>query len=100
MALQVNRKDDPVAQLATDYTPAEISFFKGVVRPPFTTIECISQSPQQVEQIMLASNESFSVSHLVALREISHLKLNLTKAQGEILLSSFVSKGWLKQDKK
>jgi len=29
---QVNAKDDEIAQIATDYTPAEIAFFKLVVR--------------------------------------------------------------------
>jgi hypothetical protein len=27
---QVNRKGDEIAQVATDYTPAEIAFFKAV----------------------------------------------------------------------
>ena len=48
---------------------------------------------------MLAPNESYSVSSLAALREIGHLKLNVTKAQGEVLLSTFVAKGWLKKSK-
>lgn len=29
--LQVNRKGDEIAQLATDYGPAEIAFFKAIV---------------------------------------------------------------------
>lgn len=48
---------------------------------------------------MLAPNESYSVSSLAALRELSHLKINVTKAQGEVLLSTFVAKGWLKKSK-
>ncbi|EAU88468.2 hypothetical protein CC1G_11940 [Coprinopsis cinerea okayama7 len=79
----VNRKGDEIAQVATDYNPAEIAFFKGVV-----------------EQIMLAPNESYSVTSLAALREISILKLNLSKAQGESLLSSFVARGWLNRSKR
>ncbi|KAJ3527919.1 hypothetical protein NMY22_g9601 [Coprinellus aureogranulatus] len=79
----VNRKGDELAQLATDYTPAEISFFKAVL-----------------EQIMLAPHEAYSVSSLAALRELSHLKLNMTKAQAEVLLSTFVARGWLKKSKR
>lgn len=48
---------------------------------------------------MLAPREAFSVSSLAALRELGHLKLNMTKAQAEILLSTFVAKGWLKKSK-
>ncbi|TFK29863.1 hypothetical protein FA15DRAFT_663147 [Coprinopsis marcescibilis] len=79
----VNRKGDDIAQVATDYTPAEIAFFKAVV-----------------ELIMDADNFSYSVSSLAALREIPALKLNFAKSQGEILLSSFVAKGWLNRSKR
>lgn len=44
---------------------------------------------------MLAPREAFSVSSLAALRELTHAKINMTKAHGEIVLTSFVSKGWL-----
>ncbi|OBZ75530.1 Non-structural maintenance of chromosomes element 1 [Grifola frondosa] len=79
----VNRKDDDVAQMATDYSPIEIAYFKAVV-----------------EQIMLAPNESFCVSSLVAMREVNSLKSNMTKAQAEIVLGSFVAKGWLMKSKR
>lgn len=29
--IQVNRKGDEIAQMATDYTPAEIVYFKALV---------------------------------------------------------------------
>ncbi|KAJ7582781.1 Nse1 non-SMC component of SMC5-6 complex-domain-containing protein [Mycena floridula] len=81
----INRKDDEVAQVATDYTPGEIAFFKAIV-----------------EQIMLASNESYSVSSLAALREVRELKpkSNMTNTQAESVLNSFVAKGWLLKSKK
>jgi hypothetical protein len=44
---------------------------------------------------MLAPNEAYSVSSFAALREVNALKSNMTKAQAEIVLSSFVAKGWL-----
>jgi len=44
---------------------------------------------------MLAPDETFCVSSMAALREISHLKLNFTQKQGEVLLTSLVAKGWL-----
>lgn len=78
MYAMVNRKDDEIAQMATDYTPVEIAYFKAVV-----------------EQIMLAPHEAYSVSSLLALREVNSLKTNMTKAQAEIVLGSFVAKGWL-----
>ncbi|KAJ6596828.1 Nse1 non-SMC component of SMC5-6 complex-domain-containing protein [Mycena vulgaris] len=81
----VNRKDDDIAQMATDYTPGEIAFFKAMV-----------------EQIMLAPRESYSISSLAALREISSLKpkSNMSKSQAEVVLASFVAKGWLLKSKR
>ncbi|KAF9227549.1 hypothetical protein BS17DRAFT_805986 [Gyrodon lividus] len=79
----VNTKDDEVAQMATDYTPAEIAYFKAVV-----------------EQIMLAPHESYSVSSLAALREVNSLKSNMTKTQAEVVLGSLVAKGWLLKSKR
>jgi len=75
----VNRKGDEVAQLASDYTPAEITFFKAVV-----------------EQIILSPKYVYSISSLGALRETASLKqVNVTKAHAETLLASFVARGWL-----
>jgi len=81
----VNRKGDDIAQIATEYTPAEIAYFKAII-----------------EQIMLAPHESFSVSSLAALRELSAIKpkSNMSKTQAEIVLSSFVAKGWLLKSKR
>ena len=31
--LEVNRKGDAIAQAATDYSPAEIAYFKAIVYP-------------------------------------------------------------------
>ena len=44
---------------------------------------------------MLAPNESFCVSSLAALREVSTLKSSMSKTQAETTLNSFVAKGWL-----
>ncbi|KAI0780812.1 Nse1 non-SMC component of SMC5-6 complex-domain-containing protein [Trametes elegans] len=74
----VNRKGDEIAQMATEYSPVEIQYFKAVL-----------------EQIMLAPNESFCVSSLAALREVNSLKSSMTKSQAEATLNSFVAKGWL-----
>ncbi|KAL6309242.1 Nse1 non-SMC component of SMC5-6 complex-domain-containing protein [Sparassis latifolia] len=78
MCVLVNRRGDEIAQMATDYSAVEIAYFKAVV-----------------EQIMLAPNESYTVSSLAALREVGTLKANMTKTQAEVVLSSFVAKGWL-----
>ncbi|KAI0647162.1 Nse1 non-SMC component of SMC5-6 complex-domain-containing protein [Trametes meyenii] len=80
----VNRKGDEIAQLATEYSPVEIAYFKAVL-----------------EQIMLAPNESYCVSSLAALREVNALKVgNMTKSQAEATLGSFVARGWLLKSKK
>ena len=53
----------------------------------------------QVEQIMLAPREAYSVSSLAALREVGSLKSNMTKSQAEAVLGSLVAKGWLLKSK-
>ena len=47
--LEVNRKGDAIAQVATDYTPAEIAYFKAIVCPlssiiPFSPLPAIGRS--------------------------------------------------------
>jgi hypothetical protein len=79
----VNRKDDEVARIASDYSPLEISYFRALV-----------------EQIMLAPNSSYSISSLAALREVNALTSPMTKTQAESVLASFVAKGWLLKSKK
>ncbi|KAI0273699.1 Nse1 non-SMC component of SMC5-6 complex-domain-containing protein [Gloeopeniophorella convolvens] len=79
----VNRRDDEIAQIASDYSGLEISYFKALV-----------------EQIMLAPNSSYSISSLAALREVNSLKSQMTKTQAENVLNSFVAKGWLLKSKK
>jgi len=55
----------------------------------------------QVEQIMLAPRYKYSVSSLVAMREVSMVqpKINMTKSQAEVVLSTFVARGWLVKSK-
>ncbi|ESK96836.1 non-structural maintenance of chromosomes element 1-like protein [Moniliophthora roreri MCA 2997] len=81
----VNRKDDELAQMATDFTPNEIVFFKAIV-----------------EQIMLARKESYSLSSIAALGEVTALKdkVKMTKTQAEGVLATFVAKGWLLKSKR
>jgi non-structural maintenance of chromosomes element 1 len=98
---QVNTKDDELAQMATDYTPAEIAFFRAIVQMFFILIMLSILTSFQVEQIILARNESFSLSSLAALREVSAIKpkSNMSKTQAETVLASFVAKGWLLRSK-
>ena len=92
---QVNLKGDEIAQLTTDYTPLEMVFFKAVV--------CVMNSQLylahicQVEQIILAPRETFSVSSIICLQELHAAKMNITKSQAEAALASFVAKGWLRK---
>lgn len=57
-----------------------------------------SFSHMKIEQIMLSPNEAYSVSSIAALREVSAVK-NMSKTQAEIVLGSFVAKGWLLRSK-
>ncbi|KAH9063372.1 hypothetical protein EDB87DRAFT_177028 [Lactarius vividus] len=79
----VNRRDDEIARIASDYSPLEISYFRALV-----------------EQIMLAPNNSYSISSLAALREVNALTSPMTKTQAESVLASFVAKDWLLKSKK
>ncbi|KAF8478618.1 Nse1 non-SMC component of SMC5-6 complex-domain-containing protein [Russula ochroleuca] len=79
----VNRRDDEIARIASDYSPLEISYFRALV-----------------EQIMLAPNSSYSISSLAALREVNALTSPMSKTQAESVLASFVAKGWLLKSKK
>lgn len=44
---------------------------------------------------MLARHEAYSISSFAALREVNNLKSNMSKTQAEVVLGSFVAKGWL-----
>ncbi|KAI0763675.1 Nse1 non-SMC component of SMC5-6 complex-domain-containing protein [Irpex lacteus] len=79
----VNRNGDEIAQLATEYTAVEIKYFKALI-----------------DQIMLAPNESYCVSSLVALREVKFVDKTISKTHAEKLLNSFVARGWLVRSKK
>ncbi|KAI6117685.1 Nse1 non-SMC component of SMC5-6 complex-domain-containing protein [Pisolithus croceorrhizus] len=79
----VNTRGDEIAQMATDYSPLEITYFRAVV-----------------EQIMLAPNECYSLSSLAALREVNALKTSMTKSQAESVLGSLVARGWLLKSKR
>lgn len=74
----INTKSDELSQIATDFTPVEIAYFRNVV-----------------EQIILASHGSYSVSSMTALREVNNLKQTITKSHAQNLLDTFVVKGWL-----
>lgn len=95
---QVNTRGDEIAQMATDYTPTEIAYFKSIVSDRVTQ-SSVLHNVYQVEQIMLAPHECYSISSLAALREVNSLKTNMTKAQAEAVLSSLVAKGWLLKSK-
>jgi hypothetical protein len=49
----------------------------------------------QIELIVMAGSDVFSVSSLAAVREVSNMKITMTKAQAETALQSFVANGWL-----
>ncbi|EJU05410.1 hypothetical protein DACRYDRAFT_92739 [Dacryopinax primogenitus] len=79
----VNTKGDAIAQVATEFTPNEIAYFKLIV-------ECI----------MLAPSESFSLSSIAAIKESTNLPSKMTKTEAESTLNAFVSKGWLLRSKR
>ncbi|KZT60417.1 hypothetical protein CALCODRAFT_532623 [Calocera cornea HHB12733] len=74
----VNTKGDAIAQVATEFSPNEIAYFKLIV-----------------EVIMLAPSESFSVSSIAAIKESTNLPSKMTKTEAESTLNAFVSRGWL-----
>jgi len=83
MICVANLKSDDLAQLATEYTAAEIAFYKAII-----------------EEIATSPNESFSVTSMVALKQLARAKVGtgkdkMTRAHGEVLLESFVANGWL-----
>ncbi|KAF9780554.1 Nse1 non-SMC component of SMC5-6 complex-domain-containing protein [Thelephora terrestris] len=78
-----NRKGDEIAQVASDYSPAELAYFKLLV-----------------EMIITAPNSSYCLSSLAALRESQTLKATFTKTHAERILDTFVARGWLHKSKK
>jgi hypothetical protein len=50
---------------------------------------------------MIAPRHKYSIPSLVAMREVSMIKpkTNITKSQAEVVLSSFVARGWLAKTK-
>ncbi|KAG8809357.1 hypothetical protein FRC17_003482 [Serendipita sp. 399] len=79
----VNIMDGDIAQIATEYSAAEINYYKAIV-----------------DLIVLAPADAFSVSSMLAIREVQNVKGGLTKAQGELTLRSFVVNGWLYKTKR
>ncbi|KAH8833826.1 hypothetical protein DL96DRAFT_1578514 [Flagelloscypha sp. PMI_526] len=78
----VNRKGDDIAQAATNYSAAEIAYFKALVT-----------------QIMLAPRKAYSISSTAALREVNFVK-GLTKLQAENVLDHFVANRWLNRSRR
>ncbi|KAF8921416.1 Nse1 non-SMC component of SMC5-6 complex-domain-containing protein [Mucidula mucida] len=83
MCILANMKSDEIAQLATEYSVGEIAYFRNLV-----------------EQIMLAPRDAFSVSSFAALRELKQIKPTMSQSQGEKVLASFVTNGWLVRSKR
>ncbi|KAJ7632558.1 hypothetical protein FB45DRAFT_1146824 [Roridomyces roridus] len=83
----VNRKDDPIAQMATEYTPGEIAYFKAMV--------------SRANHARSTSNPS-PYPPWLRLREVAALKpkSNMSKTQAEVVLASFVAQGWLLRSKR
>lgn len=97
---QINLKGDAIAQMASTYSALEIAYFKAIVRFQSKTRHFLAHKIcDQVEQIMSAPYECYSLSSIAALREIGNLtgpgSTNFSKAQAEVVLGSFVTNGWL-----
>ncbi|VDB89665.1 unnamed protein product [Peniophora sp. CBMAI 1063] len=78
----VNRRDDEVAQVASDLSPSEITYFKALV-----------------EEIILAPDHAYSISSIAAMRDPVK-PANMTKPGAETVLASFVARGWLLKSRK
>lgn len=98
---QANRKGDEIAQVASDYSPAELAYFKVLVRlrrfPLDPLFMCLRRA--QVEMIITAPNSSYCLSSMAALRESQSLKTTFTKTHAERVLDTFVARGWLYKSK-
>ncbi|KAI9206342.1 Nse1 non-SMC component of SMC5-6 complex-domain-containing protein [Polychytrium aggregatum] len=73
-----NINGDDIAEMATDLTFAEVSFFKHMV-----------------EQIMVTEDETFEVSSMKCLADCTRLKHPIAKKEAQRLLDSWVEQGWL-----
>ncbi|RUS20981.1 Nse1 non-SMC component of SMC5-6 complex-domain-containing protein [Endogone sp. FLAS-F59071] len=94
----VNTNDDEIAQLATEYSAAEITYFKRLTIQESNSLYLVASDllcPLQIDLIVHADDEAFSVTSLVALREASKLKPSISKSAAETLLDRFVADGWL-----
>ncbi|KAJ3088804.1 hypothetical protein HK102_007878 [Quaeritorhiza haematococci] len=73
----VNLKGDAIAQLATEYTPAEINYLKRLIN-----------------LIVNADDEAFELSSTIALREAGKVKPMISKKDAQVFLEKLVQKKW------
>jgi hypothetical protein len=85
--------------VASDYSPAELAYFKVLVRLHHIPLHSICLSRIQVEMIVTAPNSSYCLSSMAALRESQSLKATFTKTHAERVLDTFVARGWLYKSK-
>lgn len=74
----VNTRADELAQLATNYTPFEIGYFRKVV-----------------EVIMIAPNYAYSASSGTVLSSAKKVQGTFSKTSAEALLKQWTAQGWL-----
>ncbi|KAI9029046.1 Nse1 non-SMC component of SMC5-6 complex-domain-containing protein [Phycomyces nitens] len=74
----VNTLDDEISQLATDYSPGTIMYFR-----------------QLVEKIMTADDEDYAINSMEAIRLGQKMTPPLTQRDTQDLLDRLVADGWL-----
>ncbi|KAI7858399.1 Nse1 non-SMC component of SMC5-6 complex-domain-containing protein [Circinella umbellata] len=74
----VNAKEDEIAQIATKYTPNEITYFR-----------------EMLETIITADDEKNAISSMVALRLGQKMKPQLSQKDTQALIDRFTEDGWI-----
>lgn len=91
----VNTRSDVLAQVATEYSPQEIMYFRMLVRPRALLLqsELMEHNGTQIEEIMTADDMKFAISTFEAMNLSKEVKPALKKTQAQTLLDSYVAKG-------
>ncbi|KAI8136884.1 Nse1 non-SMC component of SMC5-6 complex-domain-containing protein [Fennellomyces sp. T-0311] len=74
----VNTKEDEVAQIATTYTPSEITYFR-----------------QMLELAVMADDEKYAVGSMVALRLGQQMKPPISQKDTQTLIDRLAEDGWI-----
>jgi hypothetical protein len=78
-SFQINTKGDTIAQLATNFTPHEITYIKSVI-----------------EKIVMAPNFAFCIGSKQSLDIAAKLSPPIPATKAEVICDKMVRSGWLR----